>query len=89
MQQYRRLSLIEREELICRLTAGHSLCALAQAMQRAPSTVRDRNGFSMCITREEAQAEVFEFIKVFYNRQRLHQALGYVSRLQYEDARVL
>ena len=43
----------------------------------------------MCITREEAQAEVFEFIEVFYNRQRLHQALGYVSRLQYEDARVL
>lgn len=50
--------------------------------------MRDRNGFSMCITREEAQAEVFEFIEVFYNRQRLHQALGYVSRLQYEAARV-
>jgi len=34
MQQYRRLSLIEREELIRRLTSGHSLCALAQAMQQ-------------------------------------------------------
>ena len=28
-------------------------------------------------TRAEAKAAVFDYIKVFYNRQRLHSALGY------------
>ncbi len=28
-------------------------------------------------TRKEAKAAVFESIEVFYNRQRLHSALGY------------
>ena len=28
-------------------------------------------------TRAEARAVVFEYIEVFYNRQRLHSALGY------------
>lgn len=35
-------------------------------------------------TREDAQAAVFEFIEVFYNRQRLHQTLGYISPMQFE-----
>lgn len=39
-------------------------------------------------TREEARAEVFEFIEVFYNRQRLHQTLDYVSPVQFEARRV-
>ncbi len=35
-------------------------------------------------TREQARASIFEYIEVFYNRQRLHSSLGYVSPDQFE-----
>jgi putative transposase len=36
-------------------------------------------------TRAEARAAIFEYIEVFYNRQRRHSALGYVSPAEYEQ----
>lgn len=35
-------------------------------------------------TREEARREIFEFIEVFYNRQRAHTYLGYRSPVEFE-----
>ena len=35
-------------------------------------------------TRERARASIFEYIEVFYNRQRLHSSLGYLSPEQFE-----
>ncbi len=40
-------------------------------------------------TREEARRSLFEYIEVFYNRQRLHSTLGYLSPVQYEESRKL
>jgi transposase InsO family protein len=39
-------------------------------------------------TRAEARRAIFEFIEVFYNRQRLHSALGYLSPVEYEAGKV-
>ena len=35
-------------------------------------------------TRDEAKKSVFDYIEVFYNRQRKHSTLGYKSPEQYE-----
>lgn len=37
-------------------------------------------------TRAEARAAIFEYIEVFYNVQRRHSSLGYLSPLHYEQA---
>ena len=37
-------------------------------------------------THEQAQMAVFEYIEVFYNRQRCHSANGYLAPLAYEQA---
>lgn len=36
-------------------------------------------------TRAEARQAIFEYIEVFYNRVRLHSALGYMSPIEYEQ----
>jgi putative transposase len=35
-------------------------------------------------SRDAARLAIFEFIEVWYNRQRLHSALGYLSPEQFE-----
>jgi putative transposase len=35
-------------------------------------------------TREEARAAIFEYIEVWYNRERRHSSIGYVSPVEYE-----
>jgi transposase InsO family protein len=37
-------------------------------------------------TREAARASLFDYIEVFYNRERRHSALGYVSPVAFEEA---
>jgi putative transposase len=37
-------------------------------------------------TREEARAEIFEYIEVFYNRRRLHSSLGYRTPAEMDEA---
>lgn len=38
-------------------------------------------------TRDEARAAIFEFVEVYYNRERLHSSLGYETPERYESLR--
>ena len=40
-------------------------------------------------TTGEARSAIFEWIEVFYNRERLHETLDYVSPLRYEERNVV
>ncbi len=40
-------------------------------------------------TREEARSALFEYLELFYNRQRRHSALGYLSPNQFEQHHVI
>ena len=35
-------------------------------------------------TRMEAKRDIFEYIEIFYNRERLHSSIGYHSPEEYE-----
>jgi transposase InsO family protein len=39
-------------------------------------------------TRTQAMAAVFEYIDIYYNRQRLHSSLGYLSPEAFEAKKV-
>lgn len=38
-------------------------------------------------TRDQARSEIFDYIEIFYNRQRAHASLQYVSPVDYENSR--
>lgn len=40
-------------------------------------------------TKQQAKQSLFEYIEVFYNRQRRHSYLGYISPDEYERANAL
>jgi len=37
-------------------------------------------------TKEEAKKAIFEYIEVWYNRERLHSSIGFMSPIQFEDS---
>jgi len=40
-------------------------------------------------TREEARIKVFDYIEVFYNRQRIHSSIDYKSPVDFEKTKSL
>jgi putative transposase len=41
------------------------------------------------VTRDEARRAIFDYIELFYNRERLHETLDYMSPVRYEESRVV
>ena len=69
-----------------------SMSAVAQCWDNAPaesffaSLKKELTHHEDYQTREEARTSIFEYIEVFYNNQRLHSSLGYVTPAAYEQS---
>jgi hypothetical protein len=63
MAQYRRLSLMEREEVSRMLAAGHSLRASAQALHRASGSNPARNERREICHRKRGMGRGWPFLK--------------------------
>jgi putative transposase len=44
----------------------------------------ERTAAKMYRTREQAKADVFDYIECFYNPRRRHSTLGYLSPMEFE-----
>lgn len=86
--QYTALSFGKRlEEAGIVLSMSRVGSALDNAISESfVSTLKSEIGMSRYSSRRAARASVFEFIELFYNRERRHSALGYLSPTEYEQA---
>jgi putative transposase len=77
-----------------RLLADHGVtCSMSRAgnvwdnaaMERVCSSLKTERTVSKTYrTRDQAKADVFDYIERFYNPRRLHSTLGYLSPMEFE-----
>lgn len=66
---------------------GRAGSALDNAISESfVSTLKSEIGVSLYPRRQAARAAIFDFIELFYNRERRHSSLGYLSPSEYEQA---
>lgn len=64
--------------------SGVGNCYDNAVMESFFSTLKAECASHRFASRDDARSQVFEFIEVWYNRQRLHSSLGYVSPAEFE-----
>jgi transposase InsO family protein len=65
--------------------SGTGNCYDNAAMESFFHTLKtEHTYFEQYTTREQARQSIFEYVEVFYNRQRLHSTLGYCSPMAFE-----
>lgn len=66
--------------------SGTGNCYDNAAMESFFHTLKtEHTYFENYLTREQARQSIFEYVEVFYNRQRLHSTLGYCSPMAFEQ----
>jgi transposase InsO family protein len=78
------LKLLEKAQ--CKISMSRTgNCYDNAAMESFFATLKGECAYRVFITKAEARLAIFEFIEVWYNRQRLHSSLGYRSPVEFEQ----
>lgn len=73
----------------CKLSMSRTgNCFDNAAMESFFATLKGECAYKQFRTKVEARLSIFEYIEVWYNRQRLHSTLGYLSPLEFEQLSV-
>lgn len=81
------LSLLETVQ--CKISMSRTgNCYDNAAMESFHATLKGECAFKQFETKADARVSIFEFIEVWYNRQRLHSTLGYRSPVEFEQLSV-
>jgi len=77
-------SLLEQSKLMCSMSRVGN-CYDNAAMESFFGTLKREEVYQQkYFTKEQAKASIFQYIEVYYNRERRHSALGYVSPVEFE-----
>ena len=79
------LQLLEKAQ--CRISMSRTgNCYDNSAMESFYATLKGECAYRQFATRKEAETQIFEYIEIWYNRQRMHSSLGYLSPVEFEQS---
>ena len=79
------LNLLEKAGCIVSMSRTGN-CYDNAVMESFHATLKGECAYRKFTTKAEARLALFEYIEVWYNRQRLHSSLGYLSPLDFEHS---
>lgn len=77
--------LLAKHHIDCSMSARGSCYDNAAVESFFSLLKRERVQRRTYVTREEAKADIFDYIECFYNRRRKHAYLGYISPVEFEQ----
>ena len=79
--------LLKEQGITCNMSRAGEVWDNSAMESFFSSLKTERTAKKVYRTREQARADVFDYIECFYNPTRRHSTIGYVSPLQFEEAR--